>query len=118
MIAPRPSNHPNGAPFEGWDEPRRSRGPLIASIVLAVVIVIVVAAAIVWFVTDKRDSDSLADDPSFAVTTNEEAASNEQNTGAADGSTSMTGSGNTTVTKTVEPTTAPSGPMDGEGAGR
>ncbi|HJE91930.1 MAG TPA: hypothetical protein K8V11_13075 [Dietzia timorensis] len=118
MIVPRPSNHPNGAPFEGWDEPRRSRGPLIASIVLAVVIVIVVAAAIVWFVTDKRDSDSLADDPSFAVTTNEEAASNEQNTGAADGSTTMTESGNTTVTETVEPTTAPSGPMDGEGAGR
>lgn len=118
MTAPRPSNHPNGAPFEGWDEPRRSRGPLIASIVLAVVIVIVVAAAIVWIVTDKRDSDSLADDPSFAVTTNEEAASNEQNTGAADGSTTMTESGNTTVTETVEPTTAPSGPMDGEGAGR
>jgi len=93
----------------------RSRGALFAAIVLGAIIVIVVAAAIVWFVSDNRDSDSIADDPSFAVTTNDEPPGNEQTPEAEAGSGARTESGNTTVTETVE-TSADSGESDTDAA--
>ena len=114
MTAPRPSNPHDGAPYEGWEEPKRSRGPLIASIVLAVVIVVLVASALVWFLAQRDDASSQADEPDFAVTTNAEASANEKTPEAEAGSSTTTESGNTTVTETVEQTAAPSGPMHGE----
>ena len=118
MTAPGPPNDRNGAPFDGFAEPRQSRGLLIASIVLAVVIVVLVAAALVWFFTARGESSPHADEPDFAVTTNEEASVSGQHTEPSAGSSTRAESGNTTVTETVERTTAPSGPMNGEGADR
>lgn len=117
MTAPRPSNDRNGAPFDGFAEPRQSRGLLIASIVLAVAIVALVAAALVWIFTARGESSPHADEPDFAVTTNEEASASGQHTETSVGSSTRAESGNTTVTETVE-RTASSGPMNGEGADR
>ena len=118
MTTPGPSHHHNGAPFEERDEPRRSRGALIASIVLAVVIVVLVAAALVWFFATREDSSSLADEPDFAVTTNDQAPASGQNTETATGSGATTEPGNTTVTETVEQSTAPRTQAGGEGTDR
>lgn len=88
---------------EGSQKPRR--GPLLIALALAAVILLIAVVVLVWLVAGQQDPDTRAEEPSFAATTKEEptteAGSSEKQR------PEESGSGNVTVTETVDPSTSP-----------